>query len=299
MTGADRQMLTLVTEADLRDRVLTSIDDHDGLGLDVKRRIAGRYGAHTVVPAVALLLFTPGVPCLYYGTEQALTGPVNAAGWLDKYGWNQPADVAGPHGGDRYLREAMFGPEHPRPAGRYGRDNLTATDKNLPGFGPSGTYGQHAFDPGSPWYRAVAAMAKLRKEHRHVLARGSVTRITRGRVDGGRYGAPLPSHVIAWFSQDPAGQSAVVVVDVAPPGTDTAHAIELELPPMRRRPLTWNRRLSIGDDGPDEATVPVSGTPQPQSGICYLAAGPIEPGNVAIFLSNAPASAPTTDEEQQ
>jgi hypothetical protein len=61
---------------------------------------------------------------------------------------------------DRYLREAMFGPEHPH---LPGTSSLTVqSDSSLPGFGPFGTAGYHCFDPKFPVFRKIAAMAALR-----------------------------------------------------------------------------------------------------------------------------------------
>ena len=58
---------------------------------------------------VAVQLFTLGIPCIYYGTEQAFAGPAHSQlRWLTGEGWG-----GGDHA-DRYLREAMFGPDHPR-----------------------------------------------------------------------------------------------------------------------------------------------------------------------------------------
>lgn len=85
-SAEDRDRLARIRDVDLRDRVLTSIDDHDGLGIG-QRRIAGQHGPGAVVPAAALLLFAPGIPCLYYGTEQALAGPVACGGLLARRCW--------------------------------------------------------------------------------------------------------------------------------------------------------------------------------------------------------------------
>lgn len=73
-----------------RDKVVTMIDDHDQVW---RGGYKGRFcsegnGADLVVAAVALNLFTLGIPCIYYGTEQAFDGQ---------------------GGSDEYIREAMFG----------------------------------------------------------------------------------------------------------------------------------------------------------------------------------------------
>jgi hypothetical protein len=106
---------------------------------------------HHAAAAVALQLFTLGIPCIYYGTEQALGGPEpSERQWLPEWGR-----------ADRYLREAMFGPLHPRASGRAGIDPQ-ALDTSLPGFGPFGTAGHHCFDERFPVYLRIAALAALR-----------------------------------------------------------------------------------------------------------------------------------------
>ncbi|KIW14080.1 hypothetical protein PV08_06861 [Exophiala spinifera] len=73
-----------------RDKVVTMIDDHDQVW---RGGYKGRFcsegnGTDLVVAAVALNLFTLGIPCIYYGTEQGFDGQ---------------------GGSDEYIREAMFG----------------------------------------------------------------------------------------------------------------------------------------------------------------------------------------------
>ncbi|KIX04062.1 uncharacterized protein Z518_07615 [Rhinocladiella mackenziei CBS 650.93] len=73
-----------------RDKVVTMIDDHDQVwrGSYKGRFCSEGNGANLIVAAVALNLYTLGIPCLYYGTERAFDGQ---------------------GGDDRYIREAMFG----------------------------------------------------------------------------------------------------------------------------------------------------------------------------------------------
>jgi hypothetical protein len=59
-----------------------------------------------------------------------------------------------------YLREALFGPEHPRGPGAAGSHGV---DADLPGFGPFGTCGHHCFDPGHPAYRRIAELGRVRR----------------------------------------------------------------------------------------------------------------------------------------
>src|SRR5690606_15668708 len=113
---------------------------------------------------VAVQLFTLGIPCIYYGTEQAFAGPEpTERAFLP--GWK-----GGDHA-DRYLREAMFGPRHPRAPGLRGVPPNGDVDTRLPGFGAFGTAGAHCFDADHPTYRRIAALATLRKRY-PVLRKG-------------------------------------------------------------------------------------------------------------------------------
>ncbi len=72
-----------------RDKVVTLYDDHDQVRKgENKARFAAHGGAPYALNAMALNALTLGIPCFYYGSEQAFDG-------------------AG--GNDRYIREAMFG----------------------------------------------------------------------------------------------------------------------------------------------------------------------------------------------
>jgi glycosidase len=106
------------------------LDDHDMVGRSKRRFATGntipaRY--EQVAHAVGTQLTTLGIPCIYYGTEQAFDGS---------------EDLGGGDGSDsdRYIREAMFaGP-----------------------FGAFRTAGCHFFDPTHPTYRRIAAIARVR-----------------------------------------------------------------------------------------------------------------------------------------
>jgi len=142
----------------LGNRHVSVLDDHDHV-FGAKVRFSGQAASdHQVAAGVALQLFTLGIPCIYYGTEQALAGPEPAERvWLPEWGSS-----------DRYLREAMFGPAHPRPPSQPLPDRgevRRGVDPGLPGFGPFGTAGQHCFDAGSPAYRRIAALAALRQAY--------------------------------------------------------------------------------------------------------------------------------------
>jgi hypothetical protein len=109
---------------------------------------------YQVAVATSLQLFSLGIPCIYAGTEQALCGPeVSQQHWCPDWG-----------GSDRYLREAMFGPEHPRPDAwtHTLAEQLNGRDP-LPGFGPCGTAGFECFDEKHPAFVRIQAAIALRQ----------------------------------------------------------------------------------------------------------------------------------------
>jgi glycosidase len=76
-----------------RNKVVTLFDDHDQVrkGSNKARFCAGdSRWKKLLLPVLAINAMTLGIPCIYYGTEQAFDGQGNS---------------------DRYLREAMFGGE--------------------------------------------------------------------------------------------------------------------------------------------------------------------------------------------
>ena len=111
------------------------LDDHDMVGRSGKHRfsannlIEARY--KQVAHAVGTQLTTLGMPCVYYGTEQAFDGT------QDRHDHSLTSE-----GGfeDRYIRESMFGGT----------------------FGAFETAGCHFFDPKHPSYLRIAALARVR-----------------------------------------------------------------------------------------------------------------------------------------
>ena len=77
-----------------------------------------------IASAIMLNLCTLGIPCIYYGTEQAFDGAGNG-------------DFK-----DRYIREAMFGGP----------------------FGAFRSHDVHFFDEGKDIYKAVSEVAKIRRK---------------------------------------------------------------------------------------------------------------------------------------
>jgi glycosidase len=125
----------------LRNEIICMIDDHDQVWKPVvsKGRFCSEgWGSQLLLGALALNLFTLGIPCIYYGTEQNLDG-------CSDYGEKgYPAD--------QYIREAMFGG----------------------GFGPFRSRGAHVFNERQKSYIEISKMTALRKKE-IALRRGYVT----------------------------------------------------------------------------------------------------------------------------
>jgi len=165
------------------------LDDHDHV-FGAKIRFSSEAATEQqVVAGVALQLFTLGIPCIYYGTEQSLAGPEESER-VFLPGWK-----GGDHA-DRYLREAMFGPRHPRFAGLEGVPPDGGLDPELPGFGPFGTAGAHCFDPDFATYRRIASLAAVRKEF-PVLRHGRQY-VRPSSIFNGPPAVRGPGEILAW-----------------------------------------------------------------------------------------------------
>jgi glycosidase len=152
--GFDAGHAVMGSHRNLGNRHVSILDDHDHVFGQKLRFSSEAASDHQVAAGVAMQAFSLGIPCVYYGTEQALAGPeADERSWLPDWG-----------GSDRYLREAMFGPAHPRNSGRAGMlAGAAGLDNKLPGFGPFGTAGQHCFDEHSAAYLRISALLALRK----------------------------------------------------------------------------------------------------------------------------------------
>jgi hypothetical protein len=169
------------------------VDDHDhvfGRKVRFSAEIpdASAVKDHQIAVATALQLFTLGIPCIYYGSEQAFAGPAaSQLRFLVDQGWG---------GNDRYLREAMFGPAHPRASHANDLETqLRERDETLPGFGPFGTFDTHAFVESSPAYRRIAALASIRA--RHAVLRVGRQYLRQTRVFGD-FALPAAGELVAW-----------------------------------------------------------------------------------------------------
>jgi glycosidase len=215
------------------NRHVSILDDHDHV-FGSKVRFSAEIPDdspvkdHQVVSPTALQLFTLGVPCIYYGTEQAFAGPgQNQLQFLQGEGWND-----GRNSGDRYLRETMFGADHPR--AHHERSDVetqvTETDPALPGFGAFGPTGRHAFDPASPAFVRIAALCRTRAAHRVLRAGRQYQRQIRLPFTG--FAFPGRGELIAW-SRILDTQEAIIAVNPngeAARGGDVVISAELSSP---------------------------------------------------------------------
>jgi glycosidase len=154
----------VATHRKLGSGFVWTTDDHDNIALPKLRLGVEPRDPQRCVVGVGLLAFLLGIPCLYYGTEQAMTGiATDQRDYLHNEGWNRD-----PYS-DRYLREAMFGPEHPRKPGPAGipaagddPDDPSLFDENEPGFAAFGAPGKHLFDRNSLSYKKVKHLLAVR-----------------------------------------------------------------------------------------------------------------------------------------
>lgn len=205
------------------------LDDHDMVGRTGKHR----FSAHNDIPAcyqqaahaVGAQLTTLGVPCIYYGTEQAFDGSES---------FGDPQNDPGFE--DRYIRESMFGGT----------------------FGAFRTAGCHFFNPDHPTYLRAAAIARVRNRPDTVglaLRRGRQY-LRETSFLGRPFSFPEPGELTAWsrllherevlvtlntHGGEPRGAEVNVDSTLHPPGTQMTYlyrsdwdAAELCDPPVDR-----------------------------------------------------------------
>lgn len=275
-SGFDPGSAEMGSHRNLGRRHVSILDDHDHVFGEKIRFSSEASSTHQIIAGVALQLFTLGIPCIYYGTEQALAGPEpSERKWLPE--WKRS---------DRYLREAMFGPEHPRQSGIAG---LHAFDQNLPGFGPFGTAGAHCFDLQHPAYTRIANMTSIRKQFpvlrlgRQYLRQIAIPFLNLPFGHHGRIG-----EIIAW-SRILDDEEAVCVLNSH--GTDDRGAyvmVDAELNPVLSSMtviLNTAQVANPGYTGPHKVGSTV--TIQRQNGIAYLDIHPI-PASECLILINHP-----------
>jgi glycosidase len=201
------------------DRHVSIVDDHDhvfGRKVRFSAEIpdASPVKDRQIVVATAIQLFSLGIPCLYYGSEQAFAGPAaSQRRFLADQGWGTS---------DRYLREAMFGPAHPRASHAMDVDTqVRERDETLPGFGPFGTFDTHAFDPTHPAYTRIAALCAMRTRYSVLRAGRQYQRPIRVFGD---FALPAAGELVAW-SRILDTDEALVVVNPNGDGARGGHVV--------------------------------------------------------------------------
>jgi hypothetical protein len=183
--GFDPGRAVMGSQRALGSRHVSILDDIHNFFGDKLRFSTDAVSDRQVVVAVALQLLTLGIPCIYYGTEQCLGGPeADVRMWLPDWGRS-----------DRYLREAMFGPDHPRSSGRSGIP-VTGLDSNLPGFGAFGTSGRHCFNEAHPAFIEIASIIYIRQSHEALQSGRQYLRQT--RTAGKPFAMTDAGELIAW-----------------------------------------------------------------------------------------------------
>ena len=278
--GFDPGHAVMGSHRSLGRRHVSILDDHDHVFGEKLRFSCEAAPEHQIAAGVILQLFTLGIPCIYYGTEQALAGPeASERKWLPEWGRS-----------DRYLREAMFGPAHPRKSGRDGLatppDGL---DTSLPGFGPFGTAGHHCFDEANPVYLRIAAACEARKKYPVLRYGRQYLRpvAEAGAEDFGEAGAAGVGGLLAWSrilddeealcvvnanGREERGARVLVDADLNPPGSAMTVV------------LNTARAAGISASHPAGEVIPVART---ADGTAYVEIRGV-PASEALLLINHP-----------
>ena len=234
-----------VSHRSFGDRHVSVLDDHDhffGSKIRFSAEIPDYLPAkdYQVLTAIALQLFSLGIPCLYNGTEQAFAGPVaSQVQYLLDKGWKS---------NDRYLRESMFGPEHPRANITESLETQLKTENtSLPGFGPFGTTGKHCFDTQSPAYIRISSLCKIRAAHPVLrLGRQFLRQI---QLPGTGFEFPKAGQLVAWsrILHDHEAVSIVNPNGLEERGGDIVVAAELSLPGTEYVVIANSRQAAQGE----------------------------------------------------
>ncbi|HEU5169436.1 MAG TPA: alpha-amylase family glycosyl hydrolase [Gemmatimonadales bacterium] len=276
--GFDPGKAVMGSHRNLGRHHVSILDDHDHVFGDKIRFSSDASSDHQIAAAIGLQLFTLGIPCIYYGSEQALAGP-EASERRFLPDWKTS---------DRYLREAMFGPEHPR---RHGRDGIApppaGLDPRLPGFGPFGTAGRHCFDPAFPTYLRISAMTAVRSRYRSLRGGRQYLRPTAVLQKG--FGAPGSGELLGW-SRLLDDEEALCIVNIH--GTDARGAdvvVDADLnPPGAALTVVLNTAESARAGGPGfhpvGSTVPVK---RNADGAAYVELRNVPASEVLVLVNHA------------
>lgn len=232
------------------------LDDHDMVGRGKHRftannSIAKRY--EQVAHAVGVQLTTLGIPCIYYGTEQAFDGTEN------NHDFSIESSLSFE---DRYIRESMFGGT----------------------FGAFETENCHFFDENHPTYLRIAAISKIRNKNDQIgkaLRRGRQY-LRKTSILGRPFDIPAREELVAWsrilFDQEvliavntngTSGRGADVTVDtlLSPVGNAMTYLYRSDWTDSELRTPPTNRTVNIASSG-SRATVRID---LPAAGMAILA----------------------------
>ncbi|HMC76386.1 MAG TPA: alpha-amylase family glycosyl hydrolase [Vicinamibacterales bacterium] len=271
---------------DWGSRHVSVLDDHDHVFGTKLRFSTDRAVEHQVTVPTALQLCGLGIPCIYYGTEQALrSGPeAGERVWLGTVKDERGQDVAAFGRIDVLLREAMFGPEHPRASGFAGTQG--ARDAGLPGFGAFGTAGAHVFDPAHPAFVRIKALVATRQTLRPLRRGRQYRRAT--SIDGVEFRFQPAGELLAWSR---ILNDVEVLIAVNTNGA-AARGSRIELDP-RLRPAGSTLRVvcdtsRIGDPAADARgggrVLPVQSLGQ--DGRVFVDVGIVAPAEVIIMVDS-------------
>jgi glycosidase len=267
---------------DWGSRHVSILDDHDHVFGRKVRFSADAPVEHQVVVPTALQLCGLGIPCLYYGSEQGLrSGPEEIERvWLGTVKDENGQDVRAFGRIDVLLREAMFGPVHPRASGFPGTQG--ARDTALPGFGPFGTAGAHVFDRAHPAFVRIRALIATRKELRPLRRGRQYRRAT--SIGGDDFRFHDAGELLAWSRI----LNDVEVLIAANTNGAAARGSRIELDP-RLRPLGSTLRVvcDTGRIGHPAADVRGGGRTLPVQGMAggrvFVDVGVLGPAEVMVL----------------
>lgn len=244
------------------NRHISVLDDHDHVSgkkvrfsADIPDDMAVK--DYQVVVPTAIQLFSLGIPCIYYGTEQAFAGPSQSQrDYLLGHGWG-----SGDNYGDRYLRETMFGPDHPRAF--WGSHELEEQIRNMdqqhPGFGPFGTSGKHCFDTTSPAFVRLTELLRIRREQ--VALRVGRQYQRPFRLPGTEFQMQGAGEMIAWSrildniealilvnpnGTEARGGDVLVSAELNPPGTNFMVIANTAEAAAQAEGMTYNGEMKTG-----------------------------------------------------
>ena len=262
------------------NRHVSVVDDHDMVSGDKVRYATDAASEHQVAAAVAIQAYSLGITMIYSGTEQGFAAPEPPVRQF----------LPGFRGGDfadRYLREAMFGPVHPRRPGRAGfPDAEDGLDESLPGFGPFGSAGHHCFDANHPAYRRIAALNAARRAI--PALRHGRQYIRDFRLPDRGFAVHGPGEIIPW-ARILDDEEALVVVNAHGTQRRGGHVlVDRELTPPGTTMTVIVNTAQAGSEGPFAGSHPLGSTvtvQQESGGPAFVAIADVPPSEVVVLVN--------------